>query len=104
MLTKRRSSSLQLFGTTQKLTNIISDGISRLDKYETIDKKYNKFEKDHKTTFFNYKDFVEGKYFNRFKDYKWYYNKVIETDERLKQEKKERDEKRRKKEELDSEV
>lgn len=87
------------FNRCKELTNIISDGISRLDKYEKIDKKYNKFKDDHTSTnIFNTKDFVSKMYFNIFKDYKWYYNKVIETDERLKEDKKERDEEKRKKE------
>tara|TARA_B100000795_G_scaffold76672_1_gene54626 strand:+ start:2307 stop:3206 length:900 start_codon:yes stop_codon:yes gene_type:complete len=98
------SKSFLQFKECKKLTNIISDGISRLDKYETIDKKYNKFEKDYKTTFFSAKDFVSKRYFNIFKDYKWYYNKVIETDKRVKKEKKERDERRREKEKLEREV
>jgi hypothetical protein len=93
------------FNSCKQLTKIISDGISRLDKYEEIDKRYNKFEDDHTSTnIFNTKDFVSNRYFKIFKDYKWYYNKVIEIDERLKEDKKERDEKRREKEELDSEV
>lgn len=93
------------FKNCKELTNIISDGISSLEKYETIDKKYNKFKDDYTSSeFFNSKDFVSKRYFNIFKDYKWYYNKVIETDERLKKEKKERDERRREREELESEV
>ena len=93
------------FSSCKQLTKIISDGISSLDKYEEIDKRYNKFEDDHTSTnIFKTKDFVSKKYFKIFKDYKWYNNKVIETDERLKQEKKERDEEKRKKEKLDSEV
>ena len=88
----------------KKLTNIISDGISRLDEYETIDKRYNKFKDDYKQDFWNIKDQVSKRYFNIFKDYKWYYNKVIETDERLKEEKKKRDEERRAKEELEWKV
>ena len=93
------------FSSCKQLTKIISDGISRLDKYEAIDKRYNKFEDDHNSSnFFTTKDFVSKKYFKIFKHYKWYYNKVIETDERLKKAKKERDEKRREKEELESEV
>jgi hypothetical protein len=86
------------------LTNIISDGISRLDKYETIERRYNKFKDDYKQDFWNINDQVSKRYFNIFKDYKWYDNKVIETDERLKQEKKVRDEEKKEKEELDSEV
>jgi hypothetical protein len=93
------------FNRCKELTNIISDGISRLDEYETIDKKYNKFKDDYTSSdFFNTKDFVSKRYFNIFKDYKWYNNKVIETDERLKKEKKERDERRKEREELESEV
>jgi hypothetical protein len=93
------------FNRCKELTNIISDGISRLDEYETIDKKYNKFKDDYTSSdFFNTKDFVSKRYFNIFKDYKWYNNKVIETDDRLKKEKKERDERRKEREELESEV
>ena len=93
------------FNRCEKLTKIIPDGISRLDEYETIDKRYNKFKDDHNTTdLFSQKNFVAKRYKNIFEDYKWYYNKVIETDERLKQEKKERDERRREREELEREV
>jgi len=88
----------------KKLTNIISDCISRLDEYETIERRYNKFEDDYKQDFWNIKDQVSKRYFNIFKDYRWYYNKVIETDDRLKKDKKERDEEKREKEELESEV
>ena len=99
------SNSFLQFNRCEQLTKIISDGISRLDEYETIEKRYNKFKDDHITTdLFSQKNFVSKRYFNIFKDYKWYENKVIETDERLKKEKKERDERRREREELESEV
>lgn len=92
------SESFLQFNRCEQLTNIISDGISRLDEHETIDKKYNKFEDDHTSSnIFNTKDFVSKRYFKIFKDYKWYYNKVIETDNRLKKDKKERDERRNQK-------
>ena len=99
------SNSFLQFNRCEQLTKIISDGISRLDEYETIEKRYNKFKDDHNTTdLFSQKNFVAKRYKNIFEDYKWYYNKVIETDERLKKEKKERDERRREREELESEV
>ena len=90
------SKSFLQFKRCKELTNIISDGISRLDKYEKIDKKYNKFKDDHTSTnIFNTKDFVANMYKNMFKDYQWYYNKVIETDDRLKKAKRDRDHKSR---------
>ena len=90
------SKSFLQFKRCKELTNIISDGISRLDKYEKIDKTYNKFKDDHTSTnIFNTKDFVAKMYKNMFKDYQWYYNKVIETDDLLKKAKKDRDHKSR---------
>ena len=77
------------FNRCKELTNIISEGIIRLDEYEKIDIRYDAFEDDHKSGFWQ-KDQVSRRYFNMFKDYKWYYNKVIETDDRLKEEKKKR--------------
>ena len=72
------------FNRCKELTNIISEGIIRLDEYEKIDIRYDAFEDDHKSGFWQ-KDQVSRRYFNMFKDYKWYYNKVIETDDRLKE-------------------
>ena len=86
------SKSFLQFKRCKELTNIISDGISRLDKYEKIDKKYNKFKDVHTpTNIFNTKDFVAKMYKNEFRDYQWYYNKVIETDDRLKEAKQQRE-------------
>jgi hypothetical protein len=91
------SPSFLQFNGCKDLTNIISDDISRLDKYEKIDKEYNKFKNEYTSTnIFKTKDFVAKMYFKIFKDYEWYYKKVIETDDRLKKAKKARDDKRKK--------
>jgi len=73
------------FKQCKNLTSKISDAISDLDKYEKIEKEYNKFDAKYgaHVGFFKRKDYVDSYYFDLFEDYQWYYDTVSAADARL---------------------
>ncbi len=86
-----KSKTYLKISSCKKNKKTIADCLSNLDKLELIESLYIIFAREYEPSILNLNELVPQEYFDTFKDFAWYYNKVIETDKLLKKEKIRRD-------------